>query len=275
MDQFLLFGDSITQHSSAGDGGEFNFGGALTNAYMRKLDIVNRGLSGYNSSQALHVLPNILPSPIHARLRLMTIFFGANDARLPNMPGGPEQHVSLDQYKANLKSIVAHPSLKAHSNVRVILITPPPIEERKLHETDLRKFPELGHTLRRTAANTARYAEVVRHVGQELQIPVLDIWSAMMSRASSGEMVFHETPPKPLPGSLEMAPNAVLDKFLHDGLHFSSEGYKVLYDELIMLIQATWPDQAPDKLERILPDWDDTVSWKKAYGDEPENKAST
>nr|POE79715.1 isoamyl acetate-hydrolyzing esterase 1 like [Quercus suber] len=265
MDQFLLFGDSITQHSSAGDGGEFNFGGALTNAYMRKLDIVNRGLSGYNSSQALHILPSILPSPHQAHLRFMTVFFGANDARFPNTPGGPEQHVPLAQYKANLRSIVMHPSLKEHSNVRIILITPPPIEERKLRKADLAKLPQLEWTPRRAAATTARYAEAVRLVGQELQVPVLDIWDAMMTRASNGETTARQPPLAPLPGSLEASSNAVLESYLHDGLHFSSKGYKVLYDELMMLIQATWPDQMPDKLDRVLPDWDDTTRWEKAY----------
>lgn len=46
MDQFLLLGDSITQQSFGQDRG-FAFGAALSDAYVRRLDVVNRGLSGY------------------------------------------------------------------------------------------------------------------------------------------------------------------------------------------------------------------------------------
>lgn len=45
MDQFLLLGDSITQQSFGQDRG-FAFGAALSDAYVRRLDVVNRGLSG-------------------------------------------------------------------------------------------------------------------------------------------------------------------------------------------------------------------------------------
>ena len=55
MDQFILFGDSITQQAFSEHGAPF--GAALTDAYIRKLDIVNRGFSGYNSSHAFDILP--------------------------------------------------------------------------------------------------------------------------------------------------------------------------------------------------------------------------
>ena len=42
-DQFFLFGDSITQDSYAQDRG-FGFSAALQSAYIRRLDVVNRGL---------------------------------------------------------------------------------------------------------------------------------------------------------------------------------------------------------------------------------------
>ncbi|THC96314.1 hypothetical protein EYZ11_004219 [Aspergillus tanneri] len=41
--QFILFGDSITEMSSIQDTG-FGLHGALQDAYRRRLDIINRGL---------------------------------------------------------------------------------------------------------------------------------------------------------------------------------------------------------------------------------------
>lgn len=54
LDQIILFGDSITQQSFSQERG-FAFGAELSNQYVRKLDVVNRGLSGYNTAQALKV----------------------------------------------------------------------------------------------------------------------------------------------------------------------------------------------------------------------------
>jgi len=84
-EQFFLFGDSITQDSFSQQRG-FGFSAALQADYIRRLDVVNRGFSGYNTRQALSVLPKIVPSPDHAKIRFMTVFFGANDASLATAP---------------------------------------------------------------------------------------------------------------------------------------------------------------------------------------------
>jgi lysophospholipase L1-like esterase len=77
--QFVLFGDSITQKSFQVGG----WGAALTHAYQRKVDVVNRGFSGYNSRWALQLLDRIFPEDRAAgHILLATIFFGANDAAL-------------------------------------------------------------------------------------------------------------------------------------------------------------------------------------------------
>ena len=44
LDQITLFGDSITQQSF--NPATFGFGAVLSNAYVRKMDVVNRGYSG-------------------------------------------------------------------------------------------------------------------------------------------------------------------------------------------------------------------------------------
>lgn len=266
MDQFILFGDSITQQSFTPEDGRGYFGPALTDYYVRRLDIINRGFSGYNTSQALTILPQFMPPPEQARVRFMMIFFGANDARLPNTPGGPDQHVPLEEYKANLKNIATHACIKAHKDVGIILVTPPPVDERKLVEADQAKYPGMGLVLRRTAKITARYAQAVRELGDELDVSVLDIWSTMARCAATVARCTGATPAMPgnecLPGSHDAPANPVLQGLLHDGLHFSQSAYKLLFKELISLIQHKWPDQMPERLSFVLPAWDDEEAWK-------------
>lgn len=67
-----------------------------------------RGYSGYNTRWALKVLERAFPgrddggeAPI-----AVTVFFGANDACLPDRCSA-FQHVPLDEYKQNLRSIVS------------------------------------------------------------------------------------------------------------------------------------------------------------------------
>ncbi|KXT07060.1 hypothetical protein AC579_5872 [Pseudocercospora musae] len=253
--QFLLFGDSITQHSFNQDRG-FAFGAQLSDAYVRRLDVVNRGLSGYNTRQGLQVLPHALPSRECAQVRFMTFFFGANDARLPDTPGGPQQHIPLDEFASNTKAMVNHPDVRGHEGIRRILITPPPVDERKCLASDKFNDPNYPDVIRRKASVTKKYAEAVKRVGQETQVHVVDLWSALISRAG-GSLV----DPEPT-GSVNMPKNDILQSFLHDGLHLSPAGYKVLYDELLQLINRTWPEQSPDKLASVLPRWDDSNAWQ-------------
>jgi lysophospholipase L1-like esterase len=253
MDWFLLFGDSITQQSFSQERG-FAFGAALSDAYARRLDIINRGLSGYNTRQALDVLPIVVPKRSQASVRLLTIWFGANDARLPDTPGAPQQHVPLDEFMENIRAMATHPDVRGHEGVRMVLITPPPVDERKC----ILNEPDGVQSSNRRAAVTKEYAQGVVSVGKELHVPVLDIWSIMIQRAGGSP-----TDPEPT-GSIDMPANETLQEFLHDGLHLSPSGYRIVYDELMALIARTWPDQIPDALPFVLPRWDDMGVWQRS-----------
>ena len=112
----------------------------------------------------------------------------------------------LNDYKQYLKAIVQHPSVTTQ-NPRLILITPPPINEYKLEESDFVK----GFTVpQRTAEHTKKYADACREVGKELGVAVLDIWSIMMAKAGWREG-------EPLAGSKKVARNEVLEGLLIDG----------------------------------------------------------
>lgn len=256
MDQFILFGDSLIQQAFSEEGRVF--GATLTDLYIRKLDIVNRGFSGYNTSQALHILREIVPVPSKVRVRFMMIWFGANDARLPNTPGGPQQHVPLDQFKENLRRIATHPCIRAHEGIRVILVTPPPVDERMLELADQEKY---GYAmLRRTAGTTCKYARAVNDLGKELNLPVLDVHFKMMSHCHKS------TNPNDysyLPGLKDTPVSKLLQEYLRDGLHLSRLGYELLYKELLLLIKEEWPDQMPEELPFVFPAWDDEQVFKK------------
>ena len=132
------------------------------------------------------------------------MFFGANDACLPG--SSTDQHVPLDQFKKNLKAIVNHSCVVAQKP-RMILITPPPVNEYRLEESDLVK----GLTdPRRTAEHTKKYADATREIGAELGVVVFDIWSLFMAKAGwkAGQ---------PLVGSKKAPRSEILDKLLVDG----------------------------------------------------------
>lgn len=255
IDQFVLFGDSITQQCFS-QNSTFAFGAALADTYARKLDVVNRGLSGYNTMQALRALPLCIPKPEQAKVRFLLIFFGMNDARIRGSPGGPDQSTSVDEYRRYIRYMANHPSVRAHKDVRIILVTTPPIDERKALLADQEKYPDLCPVLRRAAISTAIYAQAMRTLGQELGIPVLDIYTAMLARSGHGR----ET--TPIPGSLEAPKNPTLQSYLTDGLHFSGEGYRLLFGQLMALIERTWSDQMPARIPIRLPLWDLEPSWK-------------
>ncbi|KAL6991180.1 hypothetical protein U1Q18_009299, partial [Sarracenia purpurea var. burkii] len=72
-------------------------------------DVVLRGYSGYNTNWALRVLDRVFPPEMdegkgHSPAAV-TVFFGANDACLPDRCSA-FQHVPVDEYKHNLHSLV-------------------------------------------------------------------------------------------------------------------------------------------------------------------------
>jgi hypothetical protein len=41
------------------------------------------------------------------------------------------------------------------------------------------------------------------------------------------------------------------------GLHLTPAGYRIVYDEVMKVIEANWPDQLPDNLPMVFPSWVD------------------
>ncbi|RMZ82316.1 hypothetical protein DV738_g1720, partial [Chaetothyriales sp. CBS 135597] len=246
--QFILFGDSITQYSHS------DLVPAVSEYYIRRLDVVNRGFSGYTAPMGLNILPRFFPtlsslSPstdsnsidVAPHVRLMTVFFGANDACLP----GQLQHVPLARYKQALGEIANHEVLRLHGT-KLIFITPPPVDEHQLED---------GNKCR-SAENTALYAAACREVVVSLGLPFVDLWSVFMTRAgwkgpgSDGKLI----------GSLERERSSVLDELLSDGLHLTSLGYQLLWAELKALIESELSSEVPERLPMVYPAWSDVLA---------------
>ncbi|ORZ17646.1 SGNH hydrolase-type esterase domain-containing protein [Absidia repens] len=204
--QVVLFGDSITQMSF--DPSLFGFGANLASAYQRKMDVLNRGFSGYNTDWALPIFRQLLPKVEDqhkqaARIELMTIFFGANDAaHLPSF-----QHVPLDRFKTNLatmiKTVKDPTSPYYNPALRLVLITQPPLNESQWKQ----RCDENGNPMDRSSEQAQIYAAAVKQIGQEHDTVVVDLWTKVMEMAAEN-------------------PNGLSD-YLFDGLHLNSNGFKV------------------------------------------------
>lgn len=81
----------------------------------------------------------------------------------------------------------------------MILITPGPVDEYQFVDRQ------------RTAEHTKMYADACREIGEELGVPVLDLWLVFMAEAGWREG-------EPLAGSIKNARNQVLGELLHDGM---------------------------------------------------------
>lgn len=292
MDSLVLLGDSLFQHAFSQGldrTGQLigSFGPRLSEAYIRRLDVLNRGLSGYNTRKVLSLLESDRRPVPGQNVRFAVILLGANDSRLPDTPGGPQQHVPLEEFGENLGKIVA--LVKSQAKPRnIVLITPPPVDERLTVEADSAKHLKLEGVVRRKAVVTAQYARCVREVAREKGIALVDIWGVMMEKAGyrdaslrtgsdlelgtayldehshadwdsrAGAAGYNE---HTLPGSSAAPVNEVLQSYLHDGLHFTRKGYDLLFDELISVVEKEFPDQMPDKLPFVMPAWDDGSAW--------------
>jgi len=238
QDAIMLFGDSLTQ-----GGWEPNaFAQRLAYVYARKLDVINRGLSGYNTEWAIPVFEQCFAKQHEQqhvpKVRILTIWFGANDAAIK--PSA--QHIPLPKFISNLTHLVrmvTSPTSPYYSpHTRIVLITPPPVNTyQREAELQAKEPPKL---LDRTFETTRKYAEAVEGVGEKESIPVVDIWNALYDAAGRDERA--------------------LCRFLWDGLHLNSAGYEILYDAIIRTICEKYPELHYDKLQPVFAPWAE-INW--------------
>ncbi|KAI0781306.1 SGNH hydrolase [Trametes elegans] len=230
QDAIMLFGDSLTQGGFESNG----FAAKLAHVYNRKMDVLNRGLSGYNTEWAIPVFEQCFatkPEQPHVpKVRLLVIWFGANDAAPPPKP----QHVPLVHFRANLERLLAlvrSPDSHWHSpDTRVILMTPPPVSTLQRARAQREKVPP--RELDRDFDTTRRYAEAVVDVGRQQRVPVIDLWTTLYEAAGKSE--------------------EGLEAFLRDGLHVNEEGYGIVFEELLKAIKDNYPEYYYENLQSVF-----------------------
>ncbi|XP_059837891.1 isoamyl acetate-hydrolyzing esterase 1 homolog isoform X2 [Hypanus sabinus] len=215
--RLILFGDSITQGSFENGG----WGAAIANRLVRKCDVLNRGLSGYNTRWALTVMPKIITQPPdQSTIAAVVIFLGANDSALKDV--NPVQHIPLTEYAENLKHLIQYLKSIGICEEKVILITPPPLDESAWEKACIAK----GNKLDRYNSVTKEYAQACVKVATECGTGVLDLWTLMQIGDFSS--------------------------YLLDGLHLSEKGSRFLETHL-------WPmlEKRTENLPMIFPYWRD------------------
>lgn len=217
----ILFGDSITQFSFQPNG----WGAEIANKLARKCDVLNRGLSGYNSRWARILLPRLLEphnSNNESHIAAVTVFFGANDSALKDI--NPQQHVPLEEYSENLKEVTKILASAGVAPDKVIFISPPPI-----HEPDWEKECILkGCALNRLNAVAGQYAQACVEAAGQCGVNVLDLWTLMQKDRQD------------------------YTEYLCDGLHLSQKGNQFVSEHLWGLLQ-----RRVEELPFILPYWAD------------------
>ncbi|KAJ3043241.1 isoamyl acetate-hydrolyzing esterase [Rhizophlyctis rosea] len=238
FDQFLLIGDSITQHAFNPTTGGWAL--PLQYLYARKVDILNRGHSGFQSTWLRLILPSLLRSTLPAlsttstshpqpKILLATLFIGANDACLSHI--NSKYHVPLETYKENLRSMVKDLE-SAVDQKRIILITPPPVIDNKWGS----HLAETGRPLDRGWETTLPYRVACLELASSLSLPCIDTWTLFLGED------FH-TP----------IDQASLDQYLLDGLHLAPEGNRKLSEKVLEVIEQTWPEIVADRIDFVVP----------------------
>ncbi|KAM5560425.1 GDSL esterase/lipase WDL1-like [Rosa sericea] len=211
--QFVLFGSSIVQFSFSNGG----WGAILADLYSRKADILVRGYAGWNSRNGLQVLEQVFPKDASIQPSLVIVYFGGNDSMLPD-PLGLGLHVPLPEYVENMRKIATH--LKSLSQkTRLIFLTAPPVNEEQMRKA----FSGIMRENSRTNKLLQMYSDACVELCREMDIKAVDLFTSMQKRNDWSTVCFT------------------------DGIHFSSEGSKIVVEEILKVLEEA--------------DWEPSLQW--------------
>lgn len=136
--KILVLGDSLTQRGF--DPSTNGWVASLASFYIRRCDVINRGFSGFNSKHVRIIFPKLKIPELELAvvfIGLLVLTEGVNDSVLAS---NAQQHVSLDEYKSNMKDVISlvMPLCKQH----MVIVSPTPCnqgdweEYRKLQGRD-------------------------------------------------------------------------------------------------------------------------------------------
>jgi len=197
------------------------WGGGLAQRYQRRADVLNRGMSGYNTRWFLAYSKDdgIWEEP--GTIKLITIWFGANDASLAKY--NPHHHVPLEEYQNNLKRLVIL-AKESYPSAKLVMITPPPVHHEQRFEYQRTRYGDKATgILERTLDSAEKYSEACKTVASELDVPCLNMFDLMVNEGGD---------------------NDGFGRYLWDGLHFSSEGHDFVCEKLLAFIEKHHPSVA-------------------------------
>lgn len=183
MKKIICFGDTITEMGVVTE--IRGFAARLAERYVRRADVLVRGFSGYTTREALALLE---PAVLEEKPACVILQFGLHDSVLPSQ----YLHVPLDEFRTNIEELV---SQLACSGAWLVLVTPPPVHERR--------------TSTRTMEHTEAYVGACLDVGATMNVPVINLFRLIRYQEN------WET------------------RCLIDGIHLSAYGMDILYDELV------------------------------------------
>jgi acyl-CoA thioesterase-1 len=203
----VAFGDSVTRGVRPGVTEAQTFAALLQAGLQERgveVEVVNAGLGSDTTAGGLARMDrDVLAEEPQA----VVIMFGLNDACV--VDGGPvareEPRVSLTDYAANLRTMVSRAQA---AGAAVVLCTPNPMTRAYLY-SDMSGYAEnddMNYLVR-------EYAQAVEELGQEVAVPVVDVFSLFEDR----------------PGGLDL---------IQDGCHPYVEGHRLIAEALLPVVQA-------------------------------------
>ncbi|KAG0209360.1 hypothetical protein BGX33_005653 [Mortierella sp. NVP41] len=224
--------------------------GFLADEWAGRADVVLRGFPEYNTHWVKSIFPEILHqesssfnggaggtgaiSSAGAPIKLVVIALGTDDASFPNT----RHHVPLSSYKENLRTLIntiRFPDSPNYSpDTQIILVTPAPVD------TDMwgSSLAAIQLPLDRSNNVTEEYAQACVEVGNELHVPVVDLWTDINCQVQ---------------GTCALYESNVLQDYLMDGLHLRRLGNEVLYKGIMNTVALHYPHLHPKCWPSVYP----------------------
>ncbi|KAG0232557.1 SGNH hydrolase-type esterase domain-containing protein [Mortierella sp. GBAus27b] len=241
-DDCMMFGKIVVLADSISSYGyshaTYGWLGFLSDEWAGRADVVLRGFPGYNSHWIKSIFPDLLrqesTAPGSAPARLVLVALGTDDASFPHT----RQHVAVDAYKENLRSIITfirYPESPNYSpDTQVILVTPAPVHDA-MWEASLEAA---NLTLDRSNSITKEYVDACVQVGEELHVPVVDVWTDITCQ---------------IEGTCELHESDLLEDYMMDGFHLRRMGNEVLYKGVMNAVAKHYPHLHPTCWPTVFP----------------------
>lgn len=236
--KFLMFGDSITEYAFnqfpvSKDKVEFSLGAALQNIYVRKLQVIQRGFSGYASRDALPLARSILRTehdnvPDSQKIKVAYLFFGTNDARKKGISSSNKEHAPLEVFLRNLRQTVDEFKMR---NIPVVVITPGLHDAKLWNEVDPQDLVTGDY---RDNETQKLFQDAIKNTVTDVPLICLyDLMTEWMETKAENPNDYSE--------------------LIYDGIHLNGTGYKLLFDALMETIEKNFYNVSPGCLMYRFP----------------------